>query len=256
MKNWPHPEYPLALVGDTIEYIKPLNDLAVGALATINDVSEYDHIVWRIDISITQMLALATELSEVLCKGIPTEEGLDFDQFSIDDTNSSIIPMFVKKSMREVNNILFAVNKNLSISAEYDRDPYDIITIGLLPINTGGDTIYVDSASNWLYYAVGPGVINDFGIDTVRLPNNLLPTGKIIHYIITPTSQAGAIQDVRQSIMSYYINSLLKDFYALKPAAQQMLPIFMAFIEDAKQGIGLVKSKPYLGTARLNSRWP
>lgn len=254
--RWPKPELPLALVGESVEFMMPLNEFTAGTPAAVEEISDEDYtdMVWRIDISIATLLALTTEMSEMLAKGIPTENGLDFDQFSIDDTNTTVLPMWVKKAMRDINNVLFGVNKELSISAEYNTDPYGIDPVSV-PATVVGGIVY--SIGTNYYYATADitGVMIPDS-ELVRLPDNFIPTGKIIHYIQTPVNQSGVIQDVRQSILNYYMNSLLKDFYILKPAAQKIVPLFMANMDEAKSGIGLVKSKPHLKTTRLKSHWP
>lgn len=255
--RWPKPELPLALVGESVEFMMPLNEFTAGTPAAVEEISDEDYtdMVWRIDISIATLLALTTEMSEILCKGIPTENGLDFDQFSIDDTNTTVLPMWVKKAMRDINNVLFGVNKELSISAEYNTDPYGLVPIGAPPQTVVAGKVYTTGVSS-LYYAVADATVSDFDLEMVKLPDNFTPTGKIIHYIQTPVNQSGVIQDVRQSVLNYYMNSLLKDFYILKPAAQKIVPLFMANMDEAKSGIGLVKSKPHLKTTRLKSHWP
>ncbi|HBG71434.1 MAG: hypothetical protein A2W93_14375 [Bacteroidetes bacterium GWF2_43_63] len=252
--KWPYPEYPLALVGEAVEYTMPKDEFVAGTVAAIEDVDDYDYVVWRIDLPISTLLQLATEMSEIVCKGIPTPEGLDFDAFSIDDTNTTLLPAWVKKSMRDINNILFAVNKDLSIASEYNTDPYGIIDATIPTAVTGG-TVYLIGV-NYYYATADIAVVMLPDTQLVRLPDNFIPTGKVIHYIKTPVSQGPSIQDVRQSIMDYYMNNLLVEFYRLRPGAMSILPIFMSATEEAKSGIGLVKSKPFLKSTHLKSRWP
>lgn len=254
--RWPKPELPLALVGETVDYMMPLDSFAAGTPAAVDEISEddYAYMVWRIDVPIASMLAMATELSEMYCKALPQEKGLDFDMFSIDDTNTTVLPMWVKNAMRGINGVFFAVNKELSISAEYNSDPYGI-TSASVPATVTGGNIYLIGTNYYYATADITGVMLP-DTELVRLPDNFIPTGKIIFYVKTPTNQGGVIQTIRQSLLEYFTYSLLKDFYIFKPAAKEILPVIVASMEDARSSVGNIKSTPFIKTTRLKSRWP